>query len=118
VRTEGVFKSLMRCRGMAKNGLGNLAVAAGALAVGALFSRKRKKEANKKKEEAEKHAAEVSAEVSLQPSPMEHEHAFVQQNTERKCPSCGYIDMTGASSCPLCFASMSDQPTGTGSEKY
>ena len=100
---------------MARNSLGGLAVAAGAIAVGALFGRKKKKEAEKKQAEAEQRATELSAEISMDPVEPE---TFVQQNTERKCPSCGYADTTGASSCPMCFASMSGEPKTTGFEEY
>jgi len=103
---------------MAKNSLGGLAIAAGALAVGALFGRKKKKEAEKKREEAEQRAAELSAEMSVMSSPMEPDRAFIPQNTERKCPSCGNVDTTGASSCPICFANMSGEPKNTGFEEY
>ena len=89
-------------------------MAAGAIAVGALFGRKKKKEAEKRQAEAEQRAAQF-AETSMEPIEPE---TFVQQNTERKCPSCGYTDATGASSCPMCFASMSGEPKTTGFEEY
>jgi len=100
---------------MARNSLGGLAVAAGAIAVGALFGRKKKKEAEKKRDEAERRVTELSAETSMDPIEPE---TFVQQNTERKCPSCGNTDTTGASSCPICFADMSGGSKKTGFEEY
>ena len=100
---------------MAKNNGAGLAIAVGAIAVGALFNRKKKKEAEKKVQEANQRAKELS--VELADAESSEAQTFSSSSEERKCPSCGNIDTTGALSCPICFASMSGS-ANTGFEEY
>lgn len=89
-----------------KNTLAGLAVAGGILAVGSLFNRKKRKDAQKAAEEANR-KAEEELEVIMSENPLnEGVERVSEPQGERKCPNCGAIDSNGSSTCPVCFSSM------------
>jgi hypothetical protein len=103
---------------MAKKNTAGLAVAVGLLGATTLFNLRKKKEQKAQQRSAKEHADKMAEEAKRQSEPVEIEQPYTQTNMERKCPSCGYIDNTGASSCPLCFANMSGGSANTGFEEY
>ena len=80
---------------MGRGSIGGL-IGVGILAGGAvLSSRKRKKQEAERKESTKTIAA----------SPIREEFAPNKNaGVERKCKSCGSVDTTGASVCPVCFS--------------
>lgn len=92
---------------MAKNNnLAGLAVAGGIAAVGALFNRKKRKDAKKAAAEADKKAQE-EMDIIMSEDPLSDTYeSEPEPSEEKKCPNCGNIDANGAAVCPVCFTSM------------
>lgn len=99
-KMRSVFISGMRWTSMAKRNPWAAVIGTTVLAGGALLGRKLKnkdKNKDKKNETAPVADTEVIADATVQTP---------ETYAERRCPSCGNIDTSGASNCPLCFANM------------